>query len=229
MDKVLAVGARSIQASQIGLEVTARNISQGSAPGYKRQVFTFESDALGPATRLSVDHGPGALVPSPGVLDLAVEGGGFLMVQAGGQTLLSRGGQFERGPEGLLVNAAGHVLLDEGGSPISVGSSDIDIQAHGTVLHRGLPVSRLAFVQPEEGVKLAALGGTLFAAQATRPADLTTSQVRQRMLEKTNVETAAEMTNMMLALRMAEVGARLVQTYDGISGQAITTLGRGMR
>jgi flagellar basal-body rod protein FlgG len=61
------------------------------------------------------------------------------------------------------------------------------------------------------------------------PADLADSQIRQRALEGSNVETAAEMTSMMLALRMAESGARLVQTYDGLMGQAITALGRGLR
>jgi flagellar basal-body rod protein FlgF len=229
LDKILAAGSRSLSASQIGLEVTARNISQSSAPGYKREVFSFEAAALGPLSRLQTDTRTGSVAPSDSPLDLAIEGSGFFLVEMNGGQFLTRSGQFSRGVDGTLVGSSGQLLLDEVGAPISVNSSDVDILPNGTILDRGSPVARIALVVPVEATALRAVGGTLFEASATMPADLADSQIRQRALEGSNVETAAEMTSMMLALRMAESGARLVQTYDGLMGQAITALGRGLR
>jgi flagellar basal body rod protein FlgG len=229
LDKILAAGARSISASQIGLEVTARNISQSSAPGYKREVFSFEAAALGPMSRLQTDTRAGSVAPSDSPLDLAIEGDAYFLVEMDGGQFLTRSGQFTKGEDGILVGNSGQLLLDEAGAPISISSNDVEILPNGTVLDRGEPVARIALVVPSEPMSLRAVGGTLFEASTTIPADLSSAQIRQRALEGSNVETAAEMTSMMLALRMAEAGARLVQTYDGLMGQAITTLGRGLR
>jgi flagellar basal-body rod protein FlgF len=171
----------------------------------------------------------GSVAPSDSPLDLAIEGNGFFLVEMNGGQFLTRSGQFARGVDGTLVGSSGQLLLDEVGAPISVNSSDVEILPNGTILDRGSPVARIALVVPTEPSALRAVGGTLFEASATMPADLADSQIRQRALEGSNVETAAEMTSMMLALRMAESGARLVQTYDGLMGQAITALGRGLR
>ena len=50
--------------------------------------------------------------------------------------------------------------------------------------------------------------------------------VRQGMIEGSNVDLPVEMLSTMAALRQAEIGARVVQTYDSLIGQTISTLGR---
>jgi flagellar basal body rod protein FlgG len=53
--------------------------------------------------------------------------------------------------------------------------------------------------------------------------------VRQGALESANVEMSEEVITMMAALRRAEAGARVVQAYDTLTGQALSTFGRVQR
>ena len=59
--------------------------------------------------------------------------------------------------------------------------------------------------------------------------EVASPELRQGMIEGSNVALADEMVSMMDALRQAEGGAHLVQTYDDLMGRAISTLGQGGR
>lgn len=229
MDRIIAAGALSLAAGQAGLEVAARNISQSPVAGYRRQTFSLEAGALGPVVSLMTDMraGPVAATGQPG--DLAIDGPGFFRVGLDGEQFLTRGGSFVPGAGGLLTGPAGQVLLDETGAPVRVSSGQYEVSPDGLVVERGVPVARLGLAGPADGVRLQAVGGSMFAAAGVDAVDPAATRVRQGALERSNVETAGEMTGMMLALRMAETGARLVQTYDGLVGQAVTALGRGLR
>lgn len=224
---MLVSGVQALSAGQIGLETSARNVSQSSVPGYKRQVFSLEAAGAGPVARIATDLSTGLLSQTGVRGDLAIEGDGYFLVNLDNRTLLARGGQFARAADGSLTGASGAVLLDETGAPVTVATDGFEVRPDGTVVDSGLPVARLAVVAPSDGAGLRPLGGTLFEAAAVTPVN--EPRVRQGMLELSNVRTVEEMTGVMLALRMAETGSRLIQAYDSLTGQAITTLGRGLR
>jgi flagellar basal-body rod protein FlgG len=97
------------------------------------------------------------------------------------------------------------------------------------VLEDGLPIARLGVFEAVEGATIEALGGALFRASDGAMREVETPLVRQGMLESANVDLSREMIDMMAAMRQAEIGARIVQAYDGLVGQSITTFGRTSR
>jgi flagellar basal-body rod protein FlgF len=229
LEKILAAGALSLAAGQMGLEVTARNVSQGSVPGYRRQVFSVVAAELGPFGAVQSDLRPSTLIQSGSNSDLALDGLGYFQIELGGEVLLARGGQFARGAEGFLTGSNGQRLLDDSGQAIRVTTAAFQVMSDGLVTDEGLPVGRLSVVVPASTATIRGVGGTMLRASEITPADMSKVRVRQGALEQSNVESAVEMTAMMAALRVAEMGSRLIQTYDSLAGQAISTVGRGLR
>jgi flagellar basal-body rod protein FlgF len=69
------------------------------------------------------------------------------------------------------------------------------------------------------------IGGSLFAITDDQVEEVAAPELRQGMIEASNVALADEMVSMMEALRTAESGAKLVQTYDDLMGKAVSAFG----
>lgn len=172
-----------------------------------------------------MDETAGHLDSTGSALDLAISGPGLFQLKDGEAIVYSRQGQFRRLEDGRVANAQGHVLQQAGGGDLIVGSSAVEILADGTVIEDEHPIGRIALYAPEEGVTLEPLSGSLFAARG-EVAEVDQPQLRQGMLESSNVVLGDEMVTMMAALRQAESGGRLATLYDELMGRAITTLGQ---
>lgn len=223
------------------LEAAAQNVANASTPGFKRQASFAE--ALGtaegvtaegagarlPAQKTYVDFTQGRLSETGSPLDLAVHGPGLLRLRDGGGFIYARGGSFALGADGVLADAAGRVLQQSGGGDLALTGPDFEILADGTVLEGGLPAARIGLYEAADPAALTALGGTGFTAPDSAMSEAEGSQIRQGFLEKSNVTMSDEMVAMMAALRQAEGGGRVVQYYDELIGQAITTFSRSGR
>jgi flagellar basal-body rod protein FlgF len=228
------LGEVMLSASERRLETVSRNIANISTPGFKTE-RSF-SEALGAsaakasaARSAATDFSQGSLRVTGNALDLALSGAGFFKLRSQAGVYLSRGGQFERASDGTVRTAQGLSLLTATGEDLVVSNGKIEILEDGTVLEGGLPVARLAVVESEEAKILEAMGGGLFSAPGEALRNTSASIVRQGMLEASNVEMAGEMVEMMSALRQAEAGARIVQVFDTLSGQMISTFSQGGR
>lgn len=216
-------------ASERRLEIIASNVANVATPGFKRQLSFTEAlaepgGANGAAVRSRADLAPGSLSVTGNPLDLAISGSGFFRLRAGDAIVYSRQGQFRVSADGRVVDPQGAALQDAEGSDLVLDRSDVQIRADGTVLDQGLPVARIALFAPAEGAEPEGRGAYLrFAADAAE--QVTGSELRQGMVEASNVTMGDEMVGMMAALRQAEGGARLVQVYDELIGRALTTFG----
>ena len=89
------------------LDVVSNNLANASTPGFKADEIQFESvlanaknDAQGPVysnERFSTDFSPGTLQRSDNVLDLALDGEGFFVVNTPQGPGYTRQGNFHRG------------------------------------------------------------------------------------------------------------------------------------
>lgn len=159
--------------------------------------------------------------------DLAIEGNGFFVVASeAGETRYTRQGHFQRGPDGRITTAAGHVLQQAGGGDLIVESSRPEITPDGTVLAEGRPIARIAVVRAQDEVELSPVSGSMFGSAEANMVEADDFGIRQGMLEGSNVSLGDEMLSLMTATRQAETGARLVQVYDELMGRALTTLGQ---
>lgn len=159
--------------------------------------------------------------------DIAISGDGYFLVRRDGQYLLTRAGSFSRGAEGVLQNDDGLVLQLAGGSDATVESDAIEILGDGTILDRGAPVGRIGiYAAPADA---AGRGSLIRVTGEPAAVDDGAYEVRQAMLESSNVVLSDEMVALMANTRQAEGGAQLVRLYDQLVGQAITTFARGGR
>jgi flagellar basal-body rod protein FlgG len=233
----LIESARGIlSVSERRMEATANNVANLSTPGFKATSLysdvSAETDLRASQTSLKerLDLDSGRLTKTNNPLDLAISGAGMFRLRgADGAISYSRSGQFKLASDGRVVNTQGLALQTLDGSDLVLANGNIKVLADGTVLDGERPIAKIGVFAPVKGVQVKPLGGSLFAIPDSLVEDVATPELRQGMLESSNVALADEMVSMMDALRQAEGGARLVQTYDDLMGRAISTLGQGGR
>ena len=217
------------------LETISNNIANTSTPGFKRIISGFATESgenrkidIKPIQTLRNDSSQGVLKQTGSSLDIAISGIGYFLVRREDQYFLTRAGGFSRGPEGALRTAEGLVLQLAGGADAAVESDAVEILGDGTILDRGTPVGRIGvYAAPSDGVDRG--GGLIRIASEPDLADEGAYEVRQAMLELSNVVLSDEMVALMANTRQAEGGAQLVRLYDQLIGQAITTFARAGR
>lgn len=128
---MMRTGASGMNAQSNRLGAVADNIANVSTVGYKAAGTEFSSLLVGNASGAYASGGvetevrygiaaQGALTFSASPFDLAINGGGFLVVEDSvGRSYLTRAGAFVPDSNGMLVNSAGFKLL---GMPASAGS-----------------------------------------------------------------------------------------------------------
>jgi len=231
---VIELAELMLTSSERRLEFASRNVANTSTPGYKRQVsFDDVVASARPTTTPSVsaysDFSQGVLRQTGNALDLAITGAGFFAVRSDDQVFYTRDGQFQRAPDGRLVDAHGYALQSADGGDLVVNDEHPRINADGSVIENNLPVAQIGVFVGEPEHPMKALGGALFSADAQGMSPSSTPSLRQGALETANVDMAAEMLSMMTTLRQAEAGARLVQAYDSLTEESISTFGRSGR
>jgi flagellar basal-body rod protein FlgG len=213
-------------------ETSAQNLSNLTTPGYKASrwmpSFPVEKQGVkavkGEHSLSPIDFSAGKLKNTGRPLDLAIEGSGFFAVQTGDGTFYTRNGQFNRDEDGRLETTDGAQLLSDDGQTLSVKTSSPQILSDGTILDGGEPIGRIGIVDFSDKSQLQPVGGNLFKASGA--ADSENIQLRQGMLEMSNVSSADEMVTIMAALRSAESGQKLVQAYDDVLGRALDVFGQ---
>lgn len=229
---LLETAAATLMGGERRIETTARNVTNVNTPGYKREIaFTELLGAnAGPAQQAQPlpqvttlrQMAQSALTDTGNPLDLAVDGAGYLMLRSGERYVLVRGGQFSMGPQGTVVDPLGRVLQQAGGGDLVVGSDAVEILADGTVLEDGAPVGAIGLVASDSVIP----GEMMTGDQAMAMPEAPDSELRQGMLERSNVTLSDEMVELMRAQRQVESGAQLVRAYDRLMNQAVSTFSR---
>ncbi|VUD56475.1 Flagellar basal-body rod protein FlgG [Thalassocella blandensis] len=159
-------------------------------------------------------------------LDVAIDGRGFLQIQqTDGTIAYTRAGQLHLNGDGEVVNASGlllepNITVPEDTRTITIGtdgivSAYIAGQAAPQVLGN---IQTVNFVNP---AGLQAIGGNLFLETASSgdpivgtPGENGLGQIKQGMLENSNVEIVEEMVNMITTQRAYEMNSKVVSTAD---------------
>jgi flagellar basal-body rod protein FlgF len=222
-----------LSATERRLETVAENITNLSTPGFKRQIsFTDLTSGVvpgapsTPAPGLRSDLSQGRMSQTGNPFDLAVSGPGFFRLRAGDGYVYSRQGHFRLADDGTLVSPQGQVLQQAGGGDLVLEKGSVEVRTDGTVLDEGRPAGRIAVYVPNEGAEFEPLAGSTFTLPEASAEEAPGAQIRQGMIEASNVSLADEMIAMMGTMRQAETGARLIQLYDDLMGRAVTTFGQ---
>ena len=178
----------------------------------------------------------GELATTGNALDMALDGNGYFQVQLpGGQLGYTRAGNFTRSAEGQLVTSQGYPL--QPAISIPEGATSVSISADGTVsaaLSGQTEASTLgqvtiaAFTNPA-GLK--AIGdnfltetGASGAAQIGVAGEGGRGNIRQGMLESSNVNVVEELVDMIEAQRAYEINSKMIAAVDEMLRNANQTL-----
>lgn len=178
----------------------------------------------------------GELATTGNALDMALDGDGYFQVQMpGGQLGYTRAGNFTRSAEGQLVTSQGYAL--QPAISIPEGATSISVAADGTV-SAALPgqteaatlgqITVTAFANPA-GLK--AVGdnflvetGASGAAQVGVAGQGGRGNLRQGMLESSNVNVVEELVDMIEAQRAYEINSKMIAAVDEMLRNANQTL-----
>ncbi|MEM9584769.1 MAG: flagellar hook basal-body protein [Pseudomonadota bacterium] len=234
----MEIGAQLLANTQRTLKGTADNVSNLNTPGYKNSLLfndLISSQAMPPNgvsnnSDSLHDMSAGALKQTGNPYDLAITSNGMFQVRAGERTLFTRNGSLDVDAEGRLITEQGYALQRAEGGDIFLQQGQVQILPDGTLLQDGLPIAKVGVFDIGANRLTPYAGGVYFSIQGDeRPPAVDQPGIEQGMLEGSNTVLADEMVGMMTAVREAETASRIIQTYDTLLDQAVTTFRRGGR
>lgn len=261
--KALAIAATGMSAQQTNLEVIANNVANINTTGFKRSRAEFadllyqtnraqgvpnrggelpvpEGTRIGLGVRtIAVRnlHEQGSLKGTGNPLDLAINGDGWFRITGPeGETLYTRAGSFNLGPNGEIVTLDGYQV--EPGFAVPADSTEIAINQSGEIYAKIagevepqlLGQFSLATFANDAGLE--ALGDNLFRETAASgeasdgfPAVDGRGSLQQGYLESSNVDAVKEITELISAQRAYEMNSKVIQAADDMA----STVSKGIR
>ena len=225
------------------LDIVANNIANADTTGFKVEQLLVGAEigerarnhAIRPSASFVLDNGvgrdfgQGALEQTGRDLDFGIEGeGAFFTVQDGDGEAYTRDGAFSIDAEGRLDTQGGAAVLGDGGEiildatlgPVSVGPD-------GTITQGIQQVGRLTLARFETLSVLSKDGDGLYRNRSNaQPIEATGAQVRQGMLEGSNVNPLIEITNLIEISRAYERASKMVEQTNDLSRRSVERLGR---
>ena len=199
------------------LQVVANNIANAATTGYRQEGLIFSefvrrteggpslSMARGNVRMTSMLQGP--LGPTGGMLDLAIEGEGFFLIETPSGERLTRAGNFMLSAQGDLVTPDGFRVLDAGGAPIFIppDSTSIGLSPDGTLSDNGRPLAQIGLVRPVDGFDMVREDGVMFRTDGgIEPVE--EGRIHQGFLEGANVDPIGQVARMIEVQRAYEMG-----------------------
>jgi flagellar basal-body rod protein FlgF len=217
---------------QRAMDVLSGNVANADSIGFRRQELIFEEDlrrsgepgriAFGQDRGTVIDHKEGALRSTGAMLDLALVGPGWFLVQTEDGERLTRAGRFSTNSDGQLVTSDAAAVLDQNGTPMALPDDvqTVSIATDGTVTADQVVVGRLGVVDAPADALLVPEGSGLYRTDAplTNVAD---ARVVQGSLEGSNVQPVLEMTRLIEVVRAFEGTQKLLETHHDLARRTV--------
>jgi flagellar basal body rod protein FlgG len=233
-----------IMSSLSGLQVSEQRVSQnahnlanlsttGFSPGRVEQ-----ASLAGGGVEVSgiTSLGAGPMLPSESPLDLAIDGGGFFVLDDGqGGSLYTRSGAFTVNNQGQLVDQMGRGVVPGIAMPPQTAQVHISaegqfqaLSANGQVLAQG-QLQTAAFGNPGG---LQAVGGNAFRETEASgppvnaaPGTAGHGQLVSGALQGSGTDIATEMVNLTIDQRVFEANLKALRTQNEMVGSIIDVVG----
>jgi len=231
MDKVLYIatsGAKELMLAQVN---NANNLANANTVGFRGDQTFYQALQLsgeGHSSRAYVgtrgegaNFSPGNMMTTGRDLDVAIQGEGWFSVQgADGTEAYTRAGDLRVTPTGMLVNAAGHPFIGNGGGPITLPpSAKIEIGGDGTisVIPSGQDattltvVDRIKMVKPDNNLIGKGADGLFRTKDGAEVAAEAGVRLVSGALESSNVNVIESMVKSMELARRFELQVKVME------------------
>ncbi|WP_163527419.1 flagellar hook-basal body protein [Halobacillus ihumii] len=156
----------------------------------------------------------------------------FNVQDEAGNLRYTRNGNFTVDGEGFLTTTQGYYVLDDAGNPIQTDGMEFDVRENGTLIAAGV-TAQLGLSYSPDSFSLEKVGSGLFSpgedaaplADARAGGEVNFS-IRQGFLERSNVDPAQVMTEMMNTYRSFELNQRVLKAYDQSLQKTVTEIAR---
>ncbi len=243
MDRLIYVAMSAANHTLTQQATVAHNLANITTAGFRAETTVFRAVPVtgdGLPTRTFVvgstpgaDFTPGAIETTGRDLDVAIQGKGWIAVQAAdGSEAYTRAGSLQVNTNGVLTTRAGNVVVGDSG-PLSVPTeARVTIANDGTVstvpntnlLNNSSVAGRIKLVNPPDS-SLVRGGDGLFrtANGIAAPAD-SNVQLVSGAVEASNVNPVDGMINMIALARQFDMQMKMLQSAETNSQQAAQLL-----
>lgn len=221
MDSGLYAACTALMARTDALDTIANNLANSSTSGFRERKTAFSSVLAGSEDHLKsqlnvvtnsygllgnsrLDLQSGALTRTGNELDVGIDGPGFLTVQTASGVAYTRNGNLMVSPKGQLVTQTGDAVLGVNG-PINIPSgASVTISPDGTISASGAIAGKLKVVEFSATADPQSVGATNYTAPLKDVVASPLSEVRQGMLESSNVNPVTSVVELINAQRSLE-------------------------
>lgn len=160
----------------------------------------------------------------------------FTVQDPSGETTYTRGGRFTVDDQGYLTTSDGSQVLGQNGAPIQLSPDQSMDKLTVTSDFRlvdplsGQQVGQFMLSRIDNPNNLVRVGNGRFALQGDEQAQVVGAEdrveLRQGYLERSNVDSAQSMVDLMSAMRAYEANQKVIQFYDKSLDKAVNEVGR---
>ncbi len=234
MDRSIFVALSGAVIQEKRLEVLTDNLANVNTAGFKKQKPLFEDampDAYGIRDFASMDKVVTDMSQGPSektgrMLDLAIKGEGFFVLNTGNGLRYTRDGSFTLATDGTLISREGFPVSGEKGV-IKLTSPEVAIDAEGNIREKGAIVDRLKVVSFTNLMDLKREGNFFMPVEGAKETAVSRdTAIDQGYVETSNVNAVRAMTTMIEAMRSFETHTKMIQAIDDMTKKAIDEVGR---
>jgi flagellar basal-body rod protein FlgF len=243
VENTFLVSLSQQMASNRAMEVIANNLANIGTPAFKRESVQFEQYVVPlPATETEgggtvnvsfvLDRGllrdmtTGRMEQTGSLLDMAIDGNGYFVVQTPQGERYTRNGHFRLDEQGQVVTEEGYVVQSDGGAiTLQPQDGELRVGIDGSLSTDLQVLGKLRVVNFADERALKKAGASLLDAGGAPATQSTTARVRQGMIEKSNVEPVIEISKMIEVMRAYQASADLTKSGEDLLKQAIEKIG----
>ncbi|MFV9510437.1 flagellar hook-basal body protein [Tepidibacillus sp. LV47] len=155
----------------------------------------------------------------------------FTVQDQNGERLFTRSGLFTEDAAGQLVTPEGYLVLDDQGKPIHINGRTFTVDQKGNIRFSDGQTLRLGLTKIDNPNQLLKQGEQIYRLQGGQGNlpfvnENENYKIFQGKLERSNVDPAETIVNMMAALRIYEANQQVVQFLDKTLEKAVNEIGR---
>ncbi len=247
-----AATGMNVQAKR--LEVISNDLANTTTTGYKKDVAVVASfqdvlmsrlndtqngtpnnGTIGKITygakidEIYTDFTQGSIISTGEMVDVAIQGNGFFVVQTPNGEAYTRDGNFSINQYGELVTKEGYPVMGLEGA-ITLGEEFLStggqvlINSQGEITLDEGYIDTLEVVSFEDNKSLTKMNDNLYSGTGARlPFE---GSLVQGYLETANVNPVTAMVDMITVSRAYETNQKMIQVQDSLLGKAVNELGR---